>query len=403
MELWWRFGGWKRLRLTGADPVGSLRQLSQTVRLDAIRWEDELCVAFTVSRREFPAAERLAKRRGDRLTILREGGFPQLWKSAAATPILTGFLAALTAFTCWLPTRVFFISVEGNGAVPAALILEKAEQCGLYFGVSRRQLRSEQVKNGLLSLVPELSWAGVNTRGCTAVLTVRPRQRQMRKPLRLRGNIVAARDGIVSSVTAAAGTALCRPGEAVRKGEILISGLTDLGNATLETAAEGEVFADTEHRVTAVLPRKTLRNGQPEKIVRRYSVILQKNRINFYSDSGILYPGCGKMVEAIPWVLPGGWELPLSLVIETYMPAQAQACSRPRPENALREAVRRQVLADTVAGAIRQEAGEVRQTDGLLILEARLRCREMIGRTADGVYLEDDAKDVRTSGECGAG
>ena len=403
MELWWRFGGWKRVRLTGADPVGSLRQLSQAVRLDQIRWKDELCVAFTVSRRDFPAVQRMAKHRGDRLNILREGGFPQLWKSAVAAPILTGFLAALTAFTCWLPTRVFFISVEGNGAVPAALILEKAEQCGLYFGVSRRQIRSEQVKNGLLSLVPELSWAGVNTRGCTAVLTVRPRQRQERKPIRLRGNIVAARDGIVSSVTATAGTALCSPGDAVRKGEILISGLTDLGNATLETAAEGEVFADTEHRVTAVLPRKTLRNGQTQKIVRRYSVILQKNRINFYSDSGILYPGCGKMVEAIPWVLPGGWELPLSLVVETYLITEPYPCDRPRPENALREAVRRQAVSDTVAGEIRQEEGDLRQEGGLCILEARLRCREMIGRTADGVYLEDDAKDVRTSGECGAG
>ena len=404
-ELWRRLSGWDRLRLTGADPLESLRLLSGQMRLENLRWEDELSVCFTVGRRERKTAEQIAERRGDRLEVLASGGFPQLWKSACGAPILSVWLAVLIGVTCWLPGRIFFIEVEGNERLPAALILERAEQCGLSFGASRRKLRSEQVKNSLLHLVPELRWAGVNTKGCTAVLTVREREQAEEMPRRLTGSILAAKDGVVTSVTVTAGSAVCRVGQAVRKGEMLLSGVVDLGNGTYETAAEGEVFADTAAEIRAVLPRKTLRRAENEKSFRRLAILFGKKRINFYSDSGNLYPGCGKMVEVIPWVLPGGWKLPAALVVETYRAFGEVPRERPRreAEALLSEAVRRQVLEHAVAAEIRREELSLSMAGALWQTEGRVYCREMIGRTADGVYLEDDAKDVRTSGECGAG
>ena len=58
----------------------------------------------------------------------------------------------------------------------ARKILERAEYCGVHFGAKAGSVRSEQVKNRLLFEIPELRWAGVNTTGCTAVITVAERQ-----------------------------------------------------------------------------------------------------------------------------------------------------------------------------------------------------------------------------------
>ena len=34
-------------------------------------------------------------------------------------------------------------------------------------------IRSEKVKNSLLQRIPQLQWAGINTDGCVAVISVR--------------------------------------------------------------------------------------------------------------------------------------------------------------------------------------------------------------------------------------
>ena len=49
MELWWRFRGWMRLRLTSADCAGRLRRISGEMALRDIAFPDALTAEFTVS------------------------------------------------------------------------------------------------------------------------------------------------------------------------------------------------------------------------------------------------------------------------------------------------------------------------------------------------------------------
>lgn len=405
MDLWWKVTGYRRIRLTGADPMRTLRLLSREIRLEQIEWESGLSISFDCARKDRKILQRIAKRQGDRVEILGESGFPQLWKTCRSMPIIVVFLAVLMGLSLWIPSRIFFVQVEGNQTVPTSLILESAQACGVRFGASRQDLRSEQVKNSLLHLLPELSWAGVNTQGCVATITVRERQQQPRKDPRTRGDIVAARSGIVTSFTSYAGTPLCKVGQAVHKGQVLISGVTDLGLKTRVTAAEGEVFADTVEEVSAVLPQETEHRGQMEKIIRRFSLIIGKKQIKFYSDSGILYPGCGKMKEMIPLELPGGWRLPVTFVIDTYTQSQWIPTQSPRwtAEETLLQAIRRQIMDHAVAAEIRNQQLALSQEEGVFRMEGKIGCREMIGRTTEGVYLEGDTNDDRSSGERGAG
>lgn len=404
MDLWWKITGYRRVRLTGADPMRTLRLLSREIRLEQIAWESGLSISFECARKDRHILQRICEHQGDRVEILREYGFPQLWKTCCSAPVITVFLVMLMGLSLWIPSRILFVQVEGNQMVPTSLILESAQNCGVSFGASRRDLRSEQVKNSLLHQLPELSWAGVNTDGCVATITVRERQQQPQENSRTRGDIVAARSGIVTSFTAYAGTPLCKVGQAVQKGQVLISGVTDLGLLTRVTAAQGEVFADTVAEVSAVLPRETLQKGENEQIIQRFSLLIGKKLIKFYSDSGILYPGCGKMKEVIPLELPGGWQLPVSLVIDTYtqsqwLPAQ---CSRWTAEETLLQSIRRQITDHAVAAEIRTEQLALSEEEAVFRMDGKVGCREMIGRTTEGVYWEDDTNDDRSSSERGA-
>lgn len=394
MDLWWRFGGAVRLRLTGADPERTLRNLAREVRLENIDRASALVMEFTVPRWELPRAEAAAKRSGDKLEILGKEGLPELLRSWIRCPLVVLTVLALLGATALVPSRILFIRVEGNSEIPTRLILEQAERCGLGFFTSRGELRSEQIKNRLLEAVPELSWVGVNTSGCVATISVKERQIQPTAEEQTPGNIVAVTDAVVTQLTATAGTPLCAVGDGVKAGQVLISGYTDLGLCTQVEAAEGEVYGLTRRKTEAVIPQTTLVPGEEGTVVKKYSLLIGKKRIKFDSDSGILYTGCGKMTQIEYLRLPGGWELPVAIVVETYTVTE------------LTEALRWEVTANEVLetvsrGQVKQAmtAGEILQTetsfasgDGLFRLTGLYQCREMIGRRSSGILTEGDFK-----------
>ena len=395
MELWWRVRGWVRLRLTSADCAGRLRALSREVALEDIRFENDLTVTFSVF---YGDLDRVRVRDGDSLEIIGEGGLPRWlqflnrWKSVALMLLLLGML------TVFLQGHILFFRVEGNGTVPSRLILEQAADCGLGFGAPAREIRSEQVKNHLLWAIPELRWAGVNVSGCTAVITVAEREAAPEPGEELPGDIVAVLDAVVTDVFPSTGTLLVAPGQAVRAGEVLISGATDLGLLVRADRAEGEIYGLTRRQYEAVLPSKTTLRRENGRVVRKFSLRIGKKYVNFSNDSGILHGTCGRMRTVKYMTLPGGFQLPVALVTDTYRLCDAEPIPREMDAASLLEQVRQYALEEMTAGTIlREEVTVVGDR-----LRVALECREMIGVFRPGTTTEGDTND-RENRERGAG
>lgn len=224
-------GGRAALQITSADPAGLLQVLTRAgICLTGVQWLDPLTLRLWVARRDLKHTLLLADRRGAETQVLRETGPGVVIASALKRPVLLAGLLCILALTVFLPTRIFFVQVEGNDLLPQRQILEAARQGGLRFGIPAARVRSEQLKNSLLEQLPQLKWAGVNIRGCVATVQVRERGEGESVPGdEPVSSLVAARDGIIVSCTVTEGSALCSPGQAVRKGQTLISGYTDCG------------------------------------------------------------------------------------------------------------------------------------------------------------------------------
>ena len=164
-------------------------------------------------------------------------------------------------------------------------ILSAAEDCGIVFGASRRRVRSEKTKNALLSAIPQLQWAGVNTSGCVATISVRERTEAVQaEDSKFIQSIVAIRDGYVLSATVTEGTGLVIPGQSVQKGQILISGYTDCGICIRAEGAAGEVMAQTSRELEAVMPAKYDQRTQNREVRKHYSLLIGKKRIKLWKD-----------------------------------------------------------------------------------------------------------------------
>lgn len=370
MDLNWHLWGWVRLRLTSADCTARLRDFSQEMRLEDVQFLDELTVEFTI-----PAGKRPTVSDSETLEQVGRGGGPVVLEKLWHWRIFAAAVVLMLGLTIFLPTRIWFVEVEGNGTVPVREIIEEARSCGVYFGASRRELRSEQVKNHLLKQIPELSWAGVNTSGCTACITVRLRDDPEPVEEQLPGSIYACTDAVVTAILPTAGTALVTPGQAVREGEMLISGVTDLGRVVRLDRAEGEVWGLTKRSITIRLPEMTLQRSGIGKKVSRRSLLIGKFRVNFYNDSGILHGTCGKMRTVNYLSLPGGFQLPVALVTEEYELGDSAPVLRADASSELADQARRLVLEQMTAGTIE---GETLTFDGTT-LTAVFDCREMIG------------------------
>ncbi len=277
------------VELTSADVAQTICDLTALgVEAYDTKFVSELTVVIQIRRRDLKAVEKYAKKRDITVKILQRQGIYWKLRTLKERPLLIIGILALLYMAWTVPGRIYFIEVEGNSTIPTRLILEGARESGIGFGASRREVRSEKMKNALLSRVPQLQWAGVNTYGSRAVITVRERNEESDTEAVPRvSSIVAHRDGVILSCTVTRGNGLVAPGQAVKAGEVLISGYTDCGLSIEATRAEGEIFARTNRDLTVVTPLTRLERTDAGAETVNFSLILGKIRINLFKGSGI--------------------------------------------------------------------------------------------------------------------
>lgn len=386
-----------RIELISADLPSALNSISKNgITLYGIEWVNELKAVLLADRSALHEIKRYADRHGIQITVLEEKGLFVYWKRLLHRPLLTVGLLLLLVLSCYLPSRVFFVRVEGNRSLPGNLIMEKAEQCGISFGASRREVRSEQVKNALLQMLPELQWAGVNTRGCVATISVSERTQAQQEPAE-KGpcSIVAKCDGIIERFTVTSGSLQCKQGQAVRQGEVLVSAYTDCGISVTASAAEAEIYARTRTSVSAVLPEVYETPGEILEERTRYALCIGKKRINFYKGSSILDTSCVRIYDEKQWTLPGGLTLPVFLVKETWVFRNCRegTVSEEDAGQMLSSWTEDYVLSAMTAGTILSRWEVCRQKAGCYQLNSVYSCSEMIGRKMNEEIFDYDDKD----------
>ena len=369
---------------TSADPHRALKRINDAgIEIYEIQVINNLTFRFLIRRNDYSRVSEFAEKIGDRCELMKRIGLFWWLKSFKGRKVLLFGIALLVILTLYLPQRVLFVSVEGNVSIPTQLILEKSAECGVDFGTSRREVRSEKMKNALLSAIPQLQWAGVNTRGCVAVISVSEKTDQETPNNASQvSHIVANQDAVVVRTIVEQGSTLCKVGQAVKAGELLVSGYVDCGISVKATRSVGEIYGQTSRSLNAIIPVQYDHKTEKQWQQKKYGIIIGKKRINFYKDSGILGGTCGKMSTVNYMTLPGGFELPLALVKEVWTGYRYET-------NTLSDDIALTILGGFADDYLQQQmlAGQVLRKDiafccedGVYSLEGDYSCLEMIGR-----------------------
>lgn len=190
--------------------------------------------------------------------IIKKAGLPFLiHKYTKRTGMIAGFLLMFIALF-FLSGRVWLVEVSGNETLTDREIIEAFEASGLHIGRKINKLERSAIENNAMLLLNDISWASYNVNGCSVELTVRERKHVPDIETHSgTANVIASKDGQIVLLEAYRGTAGVKIGEAVTKGDLLVSGITESRVQTnLFTDADAYVVARTEISVQTRTPKK---------------------------------------------------------------------------------------------------------------------------------------------------
>lgn len=246
--------GWVKFSFSGGFTQVFLNScLLGGLPLRAVRRKEGEYTAWLPAR-DYHRIRPFAKKSGVRVRLVKKQGLP-FWVLRHRRRYGIALGAAFFLFSLWFfPQFVWEIRISGNQSIPSGEIYGALEEIGVHRGMRLKDLDYDNLRQALILRLPSLSWCSLNMDGSVVELEVR--ERVFAPPTEETPcNLVAGCDGYIVQSKVYAGTPLVKAGDAVVKGDLLVSGVVEYGNGkTAFKAARGEILAQTEHEITVFEP-----------------------------------------------------------------------------------------------------------------------------------------------------
>ncbi len=190
------------------------------------------------------AVERLAEEFNINFKITHKKGMRfKVYANRFRFGIIIGVFIAI-GFVFYMSNRVVTIEVCGNSSISERQIIASLEAIGIYKGRFIPDIDFHSCEQKLRLSIPEISWTGIRHTGSRIVVDVTevvPSPPMVNDDIPC--NIVSDKDAQITYAEVYAGSLSRKIGDAVKKGDIIISGIVDDGNGHfLKKHAMGKIM-----------------------------------------------------------------------------------------------------------------------------------------------------------------
>jgi similar to stage IV sporulation protein len=201
------------------------------------------------------AIRRAAKKSGMKVMVVERKGLIFFLKR---NKIRIGLLIGAVVFTSViyiLSQFVWSVSLVGNIDLQEDYLFSVFEKYGVKVGATISSIDDNDIAQKVVSEISELSWAAINRKGNVVVIEVREKTLAPEKyDNSVPTNLIADENGVILTIDVLYGNEEIKPGSAVTKGDLLISGVI--------TYADGrEKLVHADGYVKALVDRKETFNG----------------------------------------------------------------------------------------------------------------------------------------------
>lgn len=211
---------------------------------------------------------RLAFAHGGKVKIIKKKGLPFLlsplknrWGLFAGAVFALFFISFMGGF-------IWNITVTGNNRVTDVKIVDYLAQNGFKTGARWSSTDKEQLEISIMAHFEDVAWISINKIGSTAFVEIDETVDKPEMEEKTVTNVKAARDGVIIRVITHSGWAAVKEGDAVTKGDLLISGVreSEVDKKNHYAHASGEVLAQVNETIKLNISRsQTKKNFLNEK------------------------------------------------------------------------------------------------------------------------------------------
>lgn len=195
------------------------------IKLWHLKRDENKDLILKCSVKDFRKIRPVALKSRCKVHIIKKVGLPFLMrKYRKRKAFVIGLI--LCVLTIWFMSQIIWnIEVQGDPTISLTDISDFVESLGIYPGVMKSTIDIDQVTEDILDEMPEVGWVGVNLEGTNLYINVTKREPVPEKvPLDFPSDVIAKKEGIVKQVIPRKGIVLVKPGDAVLKGQVLITG-----------------------------------------------------------------------------------------------------------------------------------------------------------------------------------
>ncbi len=207
------------------------------------------------------------------------------------------FLLLLTASNMIL----WKVDIKGGDEILREKVREELKEIGVKPFAVKFNIKGSKVQKRCLTDIDEISWMWVNVRGTTAYVEIEPRT--MPPEIEKEGSpcdIVAKYDGVITKIIAREGVACVVTGDAVQKGQILISGTIESEREDVDSRfveSKGEVRAMVNHQKTLKISNKKEIKTETGRKKDIFYINFYNFRIKLSYNSSIFYTQYDKITN----------------------------------------------------------------------------------------------------------
>lgn len=314
--------------------------LRQRLQYSHFEWCEDGGIRFCCTPRSAKQFLALCKHEGIAAEIVAYRGLPAFLKRISARSglvvggVLALFLIVLSGLFVW------DVQIAGNVNLTDGEVVEALRACGFGVGSYLPGLQVREVENRVLVASERIGWLSINIDGTVARVQVIEHIEGENEgggdTLHTRpANLVATRDGQIEYCELYRGNAVVSAGQAVKAGELLVSGVYDSQTDGFRwTRAAGRVMARTERTIRVEIPL-----SYEEKVYA--DAVLQEIELHFFNFSHKIFKNSGNcdiLCDIIEYHYSlgelGGNRLPISLTRKEARPYYTVTAER-TPDEAL--------------------------------------------------------------------
>ena len=247
--------------------------------------------------------------------IYKKIGLPFILKSYEKRKgVAVGIILSLILLN-FLSNYVWDIRVVGNEKIPTNEITSVCEELGVKIGIRKRTIDTYSLSPSLILKCDGIAWCSFNIEGSVLTVEISEEKDSQNDNEKSASNMIATFDGVIKSMKISSGTNIVHIGDAVRKGDLLVSGAINYGEKTNFIKCEGEVIAETERTFVKSIPSKYYINVFNGKSKRLKVLNFFNIKVPLYLG-GIRYENLSETKTSVLKMF--GRNLPITLVSKTF-------------------------------------------------------------------------------------